>query len=144
MSSITGANSVFTLAVTNLFDSPQYVQGYAADDAFKSDAVPQAEVLMGVDGTLSGGKVWAPYKMTIMLQADSPSIALFETWRTSQDAAVDVFIGQGTIFLPSINMQYTLDRGFLTSAMPFPDVKKLLQPIPYEITWNLITSSPTA
>lgn len=143
MSSITGANSVFTLSIANLF-GPQYVQGYAADDSFAGEAVAQAETLMGVDGYLSGGKVWVPYKMTIMLQADSPSIDMFETWRSSQDAAVDVYVASGTIMLPSVNMQYTLNRGFLTSAMPFPAVKKLLQPMHYEITWNGIISSPTA
>lgn len=143
MASITGANSIFTLSISGLFGSSQTVQGFAADDAFKGEAVPQAETLMGVDGHLSGGKVWAPYKMTILLQADSPSLSLFETWRASQDAAVDVYIASGSIFLPSIGMQYTLDRGFLTSAVPFPDVKKLLQPVPYEITWGRIISSPT-
>jgi len=142
MSTLTGANSVLTLSIAGLYDAPVTIQGYALDDAFKSEAVPQAETRMGVDGRLSAGKIFSPYKITIMIQPDSPSLAIFETLRTTQDAVVDVFEASGVIFLPSIGMQYTLIRGFLTSAHPFPDVKKLLEPMPYEFTWNLITSAP--
>ena len=92
MATITSANSVLTLAVNGLFPVPQVIQGYAVDDAFEGEAVQQAEILMGVDGVLSAGKVFVPYKMTIHLQADSPSIFLFDAWRNAQDAAVDVLI----------------------------------------------------
>jgi hypothetical protein len=93
---------------------------------------------MGVDGKLSGGKVFVPYKMTIHLQADSPSVFLFDAWRNAQDAATDVFSASGSITLPSTSMVYTLQNGFLTSATPFPAVKKTLQPLVYEITWQRI------
>ena len=93
---------------------------------------------MGVDGILSAGKVFVPYKMTIHLQADSPSVFIFDAWRNAQDAAVDVFAASGSIVLPSTSMVYTLQNGFLTSATPFPAVKKTLQPLVYEITWQRI------
>ena len=89
MATITSANSVLTLAVNGLFPVPQVIQGYAVDDAFEGEAVQQAEILMGVDGVLSAGKVFVPYKMTIHLQADSPSVFLFDTLRNAQNADVD-------------------------------------------------------
>ena len=138
MSTITPANSVLTLAVNGLFPVPQLIQGYAVDDAFEGEAVQQAEILMGVDGVLSAGKVFVPYKMTIHLQADSPSVFLFDTLRNSQNAAVDVYALSGSITLPSTSMVYTLENGFLTMATPFPAVKKTLQPLVYEITWQQI------
>jgi len=141
MATITSANSQLSLAINNLFPTPTSIQGYAVDDAFEGESVQQSEVLMGVDGKLSGGKVWNPYKMTIHLQADSPSIFLFDSWRSSQDAAVDVFNASGTIVLPSTGMVYTLSNGFLTMATPFPAVKKTLTPVVYEITWQNITAS---
>ena len=131
MSTITSANSVLSLAINKYFPVPQVIQGYAVDDAFESEAVQQSEILMGVDGILSAGKVFVPYKMTIHLQADSPSVFLF-------DAAVDVFSASGSITLPSTSMVYTLQNGYLTSATPFPAVKKTLQPLVYEITWQRI------
>ena len=138
MSTITSANSVLSLAINNYFPVPQVIQGYSVDDAFEGEAVQQSEILMGVDGILSAGKVFVPYKMTIHLQADSPSVFLFDAWRNAQDAAVDVFSASGSITLPSTSMVYTLQNGYLTSATPFPAVKKTLQPLVYEITWQRI------
>jgi hypothetical protein len=138
MATITSANSVLSLAINQFFPVPQVIQGFAVDDAFESESVQQSEVLMGVDGILSGGKVFVPYKMTIHLQADSPSVVFFDAWRNAQDAAVDVFSASGSIVLSSTSMIYTLQNGFLTSATPFPAVKKTLTPLVYEITWQRI------
>lgn len=144
MSTLTSANAILSIAVNNLFSAPQVIQGFAVDDAFESESVAQAEVLMGVDGRLSGGKVFTPYKMTVHLMPTSPSLGFFETWRNQQDAAYDVFAANGTIFLPSVNIVYTLVNGFLTTATPLPPVKKILAPVVYEITWERIISAPTA
>ena len=138
MATITSANAVLSLAINNYFPVPQVIQGFAVDDAFESESVQQSEVLMGVYGTLSGGKIFVPYKMTIHLQADSPSVFLFDAWRNAQNAAVDVFSASGSINLPGTSMVYTLNNGFLTSATPFPAVKKTLTPLVYEITWQSI------
>jgi hypothetical protein len=138
MATITSANATLSLAINNYFPIPQTIQGFAVDDAFEGEAVQQSETLMGVDGILSAGKVFMPYKMTIHLQADSPSIFLFDAWRTAQDAAVDVFSASGSIVLPATSTVFTLQNGFLTSATPFPAVKKTLEPLVYEITWQRI------
>ena len=141
MATITSANSVLTLAIGGVYGAALNIQGFAVDDAFESEAVQQSETLMGVDGHLSGGKVWTPYKMTIHLQADSPSVFIFDSWRAAQDAAVDVFVANGTISLPATGFTYTLVNGYLTTATPFPAVKKTLQPVVYEITWQQIVGS---
>jgi hypothetical protein len=138
MATITSANATLSLAINNYFPIPQTIQGFAVDDAFEGEAVQQSETLMGVDGILSAGKVFMPYKMTIHLQADSPSVFLFDAWRTAQDAAVDVFSASGSIVLPATSTVFTLQNGFLTSATPFPAVKKTLEPLVYEITWQRI------
>jgi len=46
---LTGANSIYTLAISSIFPSPQQLQGYAADDVFTSDPLESTETLMGVD-----------------------------------------------------------------------------------------------
>ena len=143
MATITSANSKLTLSVSGVFGSAINIQGYAVDDMFESEAVQQTETLMGVDGILSGGKVWVPYKMTIHLQADSPSIDIFDGWRAAQDAAIDVFTANGTIILPSTQKVYNLVNGYLTTATPFPAAKKTLSPVVYEITWQTIIGSQT-
>ena len=144
MATLTSANSQLSLAVQGIFLAPQTIQGYAVDDAFESESVEQAEVQMGVDGHMSAGKVWVPYKMTISILASSPSMQFFETLRQQQDAAYDVFRIDGSLVLPSTGMIYTLQRGYLTNAVPFPSAKKILEALKYEITWERIFSAPTA
>lgn len=143
MATLSAADSQLAISVAGLFSSPQPIQGYDVDDAFMAAAVDQAETRMGVDSFFSGGKVFVPYQMTIRLQATSPSIAVFDAWRNQQDAVSDVFIAQGSILLPSIGKSYTLQSGYLTKAVPFPGVKKILAPAEYEITWGKIIAAPT-
>lgn len=144
MSTLTAANSILSLSVANLFPAPVIIQGYAVDDAFESESVAQAETRMGVDGKLNAGKVFNEYKMTVHILPTSPSVSFFDAWRNNQDSQVDVFQAAGTIVLPSTGMIYTLQKGFLTAATPFPAVKKLLDTLVYEITWERIISAPTA
>ena len=76
MATITAANSKFALSITNLYMSPQLLQGYATDDAFTTDTPDLAETVMGVDGHLSAGYVFNAVNMTISIMPDSPSIVL--------------------------------------------------------------------
>ena len=79
MSSLTSANSVIMLTIPGLFDTPQQIQGYSADDIFDTGQVSNAEVLMGIDGKLSGGWIPAVKTQTYTLQADSLSVDFLDT-----------------------------------------------------------------
>jgi hypothetical protein len=141
MATITSANSVLTLVIPKLFPVPQTIQGFAADDAFMADAVDMAEVVMGVDGKLSAGFVFNPVKMTITIMPTSPSMAFFETWINTQKAQREVYPADGVIMMRSIGRTYALKNGYLTSAKQMPDNKKLLSPMPFSITWELVTGA---
>lgn len=138
MATVTSANSVLMLAVGLVFPVPQKIEGYATDDAFAVDAVETAEAMMGVDGRLSAGYVPAARIQTITIQADSPSLRIFDTWSTAQEVAREVFFASGTLILPSIGKKYAMTRGVLTSLSPHPDAKKVLQQLQYRITWQSI------
>lgn len=138
---ITSANSIFLLSVAGIFNTPQQLQGFAADAAFAFDSVDPAEVVMGVDGNMSAGYVPYMTPQTISIMPDSPSLAIFETWLNANNTAGDVFFANGQISLPSIGRKYTMTRGVLTSAKAAPDAKKVLQAIEYKITWNTIAPS---
>lgn len=142
MSTITSANSIFALAVTNVFPSPQVLQGYAADDTFSTEAVESVETVQGIDGNLSGGYVFVPYKMTISIMADSPSLDVFYQWAQYQLSTREVTIAFGTIYLPAIDKKYVMQRGFLTSNVAIPEAKKTLQASRFQITWNQIIGGP--
>lgn len=138
---ITAANSVFLLSVNDIFPVAQQLSGYAADNAFMGEARTTGEVVMGVDGHMSGGWLPAPVSMTINIMPDSESLPIFEAWDEAQKAVKELYFANATIMLPSIGRQYTLTKGVLIAVPSFPGVKKLLQPLEYKITWE--SSSPS-
>ena len=139
MATITAANSSFSIAISNLYPSPQTIQGYAADDAFSADALDIAETVMGVDGIMSAGFVFNPVKFTVTIMPTSPSLVLFDTWASKTIGLREIFPATAIIMLPAINRQYTLTNGVLMSAKPLPDVKKVLQAVSYSIMWERVT-----
>jgi hypothetical protein len=140
-STITSANSVFTLVVAGLFPAPVQLKGYASDKAFTTEAVDLAEVQMGVDGRMTAGFVPNPVKQTITLQADSPSKDIFTAMIQAMKTAREVFYISGSIALPSTGESFTLTRGILTNAKQIPDAQKVLQPVDYVITWESVNRS---
>ena len=137
--SLTGANAVFMLGITDVFDVPQQLQGYAADDAFAAEPVETTEISMGVDGRMGAGFVFVPYRMRIILQADSDSNDLFDDWDAAQRITRQVFRATGIVIMLDLGKKWTLARGVLSSHIPIPGVKKLLQPRNYAITWESIS-----
>jgi hypothetical protein len=140
--SLTGANSAIFLGITDLYDSPQQLQGFAADDIFDTEMVKLVETLMGVDGKLSGGFVHIERKQTIALQADSPSNDIFDNWAQAMEAQGDTYEANGVVSIYALGQKFTLTTGFLTGYTYMPAVKKLIQPRKFEITWNKIGPAP--
>ena len=138
---ITSANSVFTIVIPGLFPAPVQLQGYASDKAFTTEALDLAEVQMGVDGRMTAGFVPNPTKQTITLQADSPSKDIFTALIQAMKTAREVFYISGSIALPSTGESFTLTRGILTNAKQIPDAQKVLQPVDYVITWESVNRS---
>lgn len=137
-SSITGANAVIMISIPLLFPVPQQLQGFAADDIFTTDTLQSAETLMGVDGKLSGGFVHVPVPQNYSLQGDSLSNFMFDQWWTAQQQAQELFTANGIVLLTAVGSKWTLTKGFLSGYKPMPDVKKLVQPRPYQITWESV------
>jgi hypothetical protein len=140
--SLTGANSVIMISIPGLFPTPQQLQGFAADDVFDVDQVKRAETLMGVDGKLSGGFVYEEVKQTFALQADSPSVFIFETWDAAMLASGDVFSATATVILSGIRTVFNCGPGFMISGSPMPSVKKLYQPRKWTVAWERTGPSP--
>jgi hypothetical protein len=138
---ITSANSVFTLVIAGLFPSPVQLRGYASDKAFTTEALDLAEVNMGVDGRMTAGYTPSPTKQTITLQADSPSKDIFTALIQAMKTAREVFYISGSIALPSTGESFTLTRGILVNAKQIPDAQKVLQPIDYVIVWESVNRS---
>jgi hypothetical protein len=147
VSTITSANASFIITprLAGLIGVGLFaVQGFASDDAFATDTVDSAEARMGVDGHASFGYLPRLTKQTITLQADSPSIPLFEQIVAAQDIQKEVVLLDGILTLRSVNHSYALVKGALTRITVIPPAKKVLEPVTYEITWELIQPAPVA
>lgn len=143
MATITAANAVFQITIAELFQFPQQLQGFAADDVFSHALVAPVETLMGVDGFLSGGWTPQPKVQTIALQADSPSNDIFDSWYQAQEQAREVYIADAHVTLASIKKSFYCIKGFLTNYPPMTDARKILQPRRFTITWEAIKTAPT-
>lgn len=139
---LTAANSVYMLTVRNLFPAPQQLQGFAADDAFSTEQVQPAEVVMGVDGIMSAGWLPTMTPQTISLQADSASAEIFDAWVAAEKVARELYFADALISLPALGRSYVLTRGALTSYTAIVGVKKILQPRTFTITWNSVAAVP--
>lgn len=140
--SITAANAIVTITVPGVFQQPQQLQQFAADDIFDTEAVKNIEVQMGVDGFLSGGWVNVPIPQSYSLQANSPSCNIFDQWWSAQSTLLDAIAAFGVVTLPSIAKKWALSNGFLTTYPPMPGAGRILRPRKFEITWQRVLPQP--
>lgn len=138
---ITSANSVFTITVPGLFPAPVQLRGYSSDKAFVTEALTLAEVNMGVDGRMTAGYTPQPVVQTVTLQADSPSKSIFAAILQATKTGREVFYITGSVDLPSTGESFSLRRGIITKGKQIPDAQKVLQPMDFEITWESVDRS---
>lgn len=139
MATITSANSEYILTIPLVFAVAQPLDRYATDDAFDTEDVTPVEAKMGVDGKMSYGFTPFMTKQILHFQADSDSIAVFDTWLQAMETVNEVFPADGSIILPAVGKIVTLTNGVLTRAKKLPDNKKLLEPQSYELTWEKVS-----
>ncbi len=135
-STITSANSVVTITVPGLFNTPVQLQGYSADKAWDTAAVVTTETQIGVDGRKTAGLVFNPVKQTFAFQADSPSVNIFEAIYAAQRAALNVYYIYATIDLPSTGQAYVCIKGTLEDYNSVASAGKVLQMREYGINWS--------
>jgi hypothetical protein len=127
------------IGVTSLFSTPQQIVGFASDAAFSFADADRAETVIGVDGIMSGGWIPRIYSQTITLQANSASIAFFETWGEQEEAARELLTGFGTITYPGVGRKYSLPLGYLKGYIPLPEAAKTLKPRTFRIDWSNVS-----
>jgi hypothetical protein len=139
---LTVANSAILATVEGLYPSGQRLQGYAADDAFDFTEVENGEYSMGIDGNLSAGFVFNEVPFTLTLQADSPSVLLFENIWNYEVANRTKLTHNWTLTLPDLLRRYDLKGGYMRSYKA-PSGKKILQPAVVQLVFARIQPSPT-
>ena len=139
---ITSSNSVFMLAITGLYDSPQRIVGYTGDTGFAMESVDSVETAMGIDRRFSAGWIPSEVRQTITLQADSPSNDLFENWYAAQQTIGEIYFASGRIVIPALRKEYVNTEGVLKGYTPMAEVGKTLRPRVFMITWGFSVPNP--
>lgn len=139
---LTAANAVLMLGAVGLYDVPRRIQGFSADDVTDVEALNVGETQMGVDGRLSAGFVFNAVSQNITVQADSESIDFFENLQQAEAQRREKYVLFGSVLLKATGKRYTFTRGFLTSAMLMPSIRKTVQPRRYTFMWESVTSAP--
>jgi hypothetical protein len=140
---LTASNAVLYLSVAGLFDIPQRIQGFSADDITDMDTVSPLESSMGVDKRLSFGFVPVAIPQTITLQADSQSNDFFEAVYSAQLQTGDTYIFNGTLLLPAVQRKYQMTRGAMSGYKPIAGAGRTLKPRPFALIWQSVTPAPS-
>jgi hypothetical protein len=142
LNTITAANATYTITILGLFPTPQQIQGFATDSAFDTESAEMAEVMKGVDGRMSAG--WVPFitQQGVALQADSPSMFIFDQWINIQKVNREIYPASAIISMPSIKVKFTLTNGVLRTGPQIPGTRKVLQPRTFQLSWDDITPAP--
>ena len=135
MASLTSTNSIFYLTADGIYAGVR-VQGFASDDAFTFASIEIGVGQMGVDGRFSTAYTPAAKPQDITLQADSPSIDVFDTIYSYSETQRERVLLSGVITVPSVGKSYTLSNGVLVNYTPVPDHKRTLQPQRFQIVWG--------
>ncbi len=135
---ITSANSVGTITVPGVFPAPVTLEGFSTDASVGLDAFKPSEPRMGVDGHLAAGFMPTPKVIKINLEANSPSRQAFSDWTIAQEVGRETYRCEMVFTIPSIKRKYTYIKGYLTSTMPMPAGKKVLDPTEFEIQFERI------
>lgn len=138
---LTNANSVVSITTEILYPQAQRLQGYATDDAFESGTVENGEFLMGIDGIFSAGFVYNAVELTITLQADSPSIPIFENIYQYEQSNRTKLQQDLTVTTLATSRRYDYKQGYVVSYKA-PAGKKILQPAVIVLQFARLQPSP--
>jgi hypothetical protein len=140
-STITSANSVVSITVPGLYGFPVQLQGYSADKAWSTDNLDIAETQIGVDGRMTAGYIFNTVKQTFSFQADSPSIAIFQSIWAAMATVRDIYYLSGTIDIPSTGESFICSKGVLKAVKTIPDANKVLAAMEFSIEWQSVRVS---
>jgi hypothetical protein len=138
MPSITSADAVIVISISDLYPAPQQLQGFVVDDIYETSELMPTETMMGVDGRLSYGAINVPVVQTFTFMADSVSNDIFEQWAAQQRLNTATYVAQMTTLLPSRQKEYTHTNGALTAGKLIPGAGRVLRPRTWQITWESV------
>ena len=85
---------------------------------------------------MSAGFVPSVTVMKFTLSPDSPSMIMMRTWINTMKSNSEIMFCDATLSVPSLKLDYVYTKGALINGKSLPDLKKILEPIEFEIQWE--------
>lgn len=130
---VTSANVNLILACEELYPSGVKLEGFSADSVMTADGIDITENRRGVDGRMVSGVIKSIQPVSIVLEANSPSLEVFETIRDAMHANNRPYELTLTCHIPALDKTLVYRRGALKNAPSIPAVQRTLQPT----TWSM-------
>lgn len=130
---ITSANSTIMFRAKGIYDNWIQVQGAQTDSFWKFEEQARAEARVGVDNIVSYG--YTPFVSTIdlSLEANSPSVSIFDRVLARFDADSEVTTVELMVSVPAVGLNYTFEGTFVSSHGGISG-GKLLEGVNYKLT----------
>lgn len=133
---ITSANSTAVLVVESLYPAGIILENYATDQAIAQDELVLSQSRMGVDGKIVHGMTPKEKVLTITFEASAPCVESINNVALAMMNNKTIYNCTLIVTIPSISAVYTYTFGALTSGKVFPDVKGVLDPVSYKLTYQ--------
>jgi hypothetical protein len=133
---ITSADAKIILTAAELFPAGFELMKFSAEQSVIGDEETFAEVRMGVDGKLAAGYTPTPKPVTLMLEADSPSIIGMNQIVNFQQLAMRTLRLHMLIIVPAALRGYAYTNGVLVSGIVVPALKKVQDPVTYKFQFE--------
>lgn len=130
---VTAANVDLILACEELYPSGVKLEGFSADSMMTADGIDVTENRRGVDGRMVSGVIKSVQPLSIVLEANSPSLEVFETIRDAMNANNRPYELTLTCHIPALEKTIVYRRGALKNAPSVPAIQRTLQPT----TWTM-------
>lgn len=139
---ITSANAIIMITAPGVFNTPQRLQKFSAEDIYEMGQINAGETSMGVDGYLSAGFTFVEKEQGYTLQADSESNNVFRQIFRYEESNIAKIPLQGITTLPALGLKFVSPKGFLKVYTPMPSAGKTVKPLKYSIVWERVSPQP--
>ena len=138
---ITSTTAELYLQVDDLYPNPVRIIQFSTDQSFALEQQTIAEYRFGVDGGLAVGYRPTEKKVTVSLEASSPSWQVMENILRSDIATKKKHEVTMTAVIPSVNRRFVFSCGFLNSGTAMPNPKTVLEPTQWEFVFAKMETS---
>lgn len=133
---LTSADSVFFLTITDLFPVPFVVERYSINNPFSNSKVTLSETRRTLDNKLERGYIPGTVITSVTLEPTSNTRPIIIQWASASITTQSAYSCNGSLTIPGLGEEYILTNGALLDVDLLVSSAKTLNPISFSIEWE--------